>query len=155
MSCLPFAAWAAKKAAQIVGESGSSQPVVIDLTKYVVTLTDDDDNFPSSSESINDFVVCLASYAPKSIVVLDNTDFWQDVSTDRPIQFLVDGNLIASGVTIAANADSIAKYNGLTYTIEFSLLVEFDAIARLTVWFSNNFNGTTKITVVVESIATT
>ena len=40
MSCLPWASWAAKKAVQLVGESGGglSSPVVVDLSEVVESI---------------------------------------------------------------------------------------------------------------------
>lgn len=51
MSCLPFAAWAAKKAAQIVGESGGSggdKVFALNLVDFGVI--PDDNGFPTPGE---------------------------------------------------------------------------------------------------------
>lgn len=63
MSCLPFAAWAAKKAAQLVGESGggsSGGPVMVELTGVEIgeitdetALTQLDQIYAQSLPSVN------------------------------------------------------------------------------------------------------
>lgn len=129
-----------------------AKPKVIDLAKYEV---DETPAGVSIGTTLNGVVLSLFSSGGGSGAVVDNSSFWNDVNTNSPLSFAIDASDISPGITITADANSITAGNGVPYAIEFSFLVQVQAWSKVTVVFGNNFNGTTQITVIAESLTIT
>lgn len=123
-----------------------ADPVVIDLTNYVAVHPE------HGSATFNLIALDLFSKGGGYCMATDNSSFWEDVSTNRPVRFAFDITAFFSGVTVTSEAKSVTFLNGAPHIIEASFLSVMDAIKRVTVMFTNNFDGTTNITVAVETL---
>lgn len=121
-------------------------PKVIDLTKYTHEITS------GMSESFNEIILTLFANGGGSQDSIDDDNFWDDVSTDRPLLFVIDAEALAPGVTIEAEANSVMRGNGAIGVIEFAFLVNVGGWSKVTVVFGANDNGASTITVVVEPL---
>ena len=147
MSFDPITLALAKKYTDEKAGGSGDGPKVINLTKYELG-----DENSSNRPTINDAVLAAFAGGGGTEDMIDNSTFWDDVSTDRPLLFVVDAEALAPGVTIEAEANSVMRRNGAIGVIEFAFLVNVGGWSKATVVFGANDNGTSTITVVVEPL---
>ena len=117
-----------------------ARPKAIDLTKYIVA---DYGNF-------NNAVLHLFSHGGGVVEFADNTTFWKDVATNRPVQFAIDASEL--GYAIMADAESRIKLaNGDAVGIETSFLAETTEQYKVTILFARA-ESDTRLIVSVEPL---
>lgn len=119
-----------------------AMPKKIDLSKYV---SRDGTNF-------NAIVLTLFASGGGSTRFADDTDFWDDVNTNRPLKFGIDATAVLSGIAIECLANSATISEGVPLAVECAFLVKPNTSwYRTTIVFGYNGDDTT-ITVVVDPI---
>lgn len=122
-------------------------PKVIDLTQYELG-----DENSSYRPTINDAVLAAFAGGGGTEDMIDNSTFWDDVYTDRPLLFVIDAKALGPSIKIEAGANSVMWGDDAVVITEFAFLVNVDGWSKVTVVFGDNGDGTTKITVVVDPL---
>lgn len=130
------------------GESGGQTAKVIDLTKYTQVTQ-------GSTMSHNDAILTLFSQNGGNLSFVDNTAFWADLDTDKPIKFLLDLSLLFEDLTFECSANSLLKNDGEIFQVDSSFLLALNGSARVTILIHKSvFNDevSTIIDVLIEQI---
>lgn len=125
-----------------------AKPKKIDLTKYAL-------EGYGASGTFNSAILLAFENGGRHIAVTDNSNFWADVNTDRPLKFVIDTSEFIQGGAIECPANSVTFVGGVPFAIECSFLVNTGAWYRVTVMFGYVTDGittTTTITVVVDPL---
>ena len=125
----------------------NSEVVTVNLADYEIEPTAE-----LPVPNMNLAILSLFANSGGICTVPDYSNFWDIISDDKTVRFVIDASSMSSGLTIEAEAKSFVKNKGRLNAVETSFMVLYGDWHRVTMMFMNNFNSTSTIVVHVEPL---
>ena len=126
---------------------GNGEVVVVNLADCEIVPTSE-----MPAPNMNLAILSMFANGGGICSVPDDSNFWDIVSADKTVRFVIDASSLATGLSIEAEAKSRVKYHDRLEAIETSFMVEYGDWYIVTVMFTNE-GMDTRITVHVNRLA--